>query len=467
VIIQQTRETGILPPVRGNLNSSFFGTFAKHRVLLRSLSLVLTVAIAMATTPVSIRAETTAADERMLEMHNIHNNENIKIVYKRNGKFIPEALQKLDHFMRDWRKDITIKMDPNLYDIIWQAHTELGSQEPIDLISGHRSAKTNNNLRSKGGGQARRSLHITGQAADLHFPDIKVQQLRNEGLILERGGVGYYPKSGIPFVHLDTGPVRHWPRLPRQELALLFPSGHSKHVPSDRRPLTKKDFNIALAQLQEKGGELPLALRKHMKASSSRTVLASLASDETTTTKVPLPAHKPQAKPQKARIVLASLTPSFDRSQSEPSADDALTQTQPQQSDTTSRMRLASHTSDRDLFDETPQYEPQTSDATDPEAFEDDLDELLESQPFPIVPYLTDTPVAHLDFTSKAPNVPLTMVHVLFGEKYHMLDTPFEGGLQISHMVWAQRLKGRAVDPTLKRVARNTPATPVQTARSR
>lgn len=436
----------------------------------RSLSLVLMVAMTLATTPVSIRAETTAADERMLEMHNIHNNENIKIVYKRDGKFIPDALKKLDHFMRDWRKDITIKMDPNLYDLIWKVHKELGSKEPIDLISGHRSAKTNNKLRRKRGGQARRSLHITGKAADVHFPDISMKQVRNEGLILERGGVGYYPKSGIPFVHLDTGPVRHWPRLPRQELALLFPSGHSKHVPSDRRPLTKKDFRVALASLREKGGDLPLALRKHMKASSSRTVLASLASDEKATTKVPLPAHKPQAKPQKARIVLASLTPSFERAQPEPNSNRALTQSQPQQSDTadgSSRMRLASHTSARDLFDETPQYEPQTADATDPLAYEDDLDELLESMPFPIVPYLTDKPVAHLDFTSKAPNVPLSMVHVLFGEKYHMLDTPFEGGLQISHMVWAQRLKGKAVDTSLKRVARKTPEKPVKTARSR
>jgi uncharacterized protein YcbK (DUF882 family) len=429
----------------------------------------------MATTPVSIRAAMAAADERVLEMRNIHNNERVKIVYKRDGKYIPEALKKLDHFMRDWRRDVTIKIDPKLYDLIWQAHKELGSKEPVDLISGHRSAKTNNKLRSKRGGQARRSLHITGKAADVHFPDIKTKQLRNAALILERGGVGYYPKTGVPFVHLDTGPVRHWPRLPRQELALLFPAGHSKHVPSDRRPLTKKDFRVALANLRENGGQLPLALRKHMKASSSRTVLASLASDKKTISKVPLPAHKPQTKTQKARIVLASLTPSFDRSQTESKFNRALTQTPPQQPDMadatkdnidSSRMRLASHTSDRDLFGKTPQYEPQSADATDPLAYEDDLDELLESQPFPIVPYLTDKPVAHLDFTSSAPNVPLSMVHVLFGEQYYMLDTQFEGGLQISHMVWAQRFQGTAVDTTLKRIARKTPAQPVKTARS-
>jgi hypothetical protein len=245
-------------------------------------------------------------------------------------------------------------------------------------------------------------------------------------------------------------------------------------VPSDRRPLSKKDFRIALANLREKGGQLPLALRKHMKASGSRTVLASLASDKKIATKVPLPAHKPQAKPQKARIVLASLTPSFDRAQPERNSNRALTQTPPQQQPdkagegvSKNASIMPSRNSAHDLFDETPQYEPQSADATDPLAYEDDLDELLESQPFPIVPYLTETPVAHLDFTSSAPNVPLSMVHVLFGEKYYMLDTQFEGGLQISHMVWAQRFKGKAVDATLKRVTRSTPAESVRTARSR
>jgi len=32
--------------------------------------------------------------------------------------------------------------------------------------------------------------------------------LRDAGLALARGGVGYYPESD--FVHLDTGPVRRW-----------------------------------------------------------------------------------------------------------------------------------------------------------------------------------------------------------------------------------------------------------------
>ncbi|HEY7645178.1 MAG TPA: DUF882 domain-containing protein, partial [Hyphomicrobiales bacterium] len=140
------------------------------------------------------------AEERRIELHNIHTKEDISIVYKRDGKFIPDALDKLNHFMRDWRRDKTVEIDPDLFDLIWDMHRELGSKKPVNLICGHRSGKTNEMLRKTRGGQAKASKHITGQAADIQFPDIPAKQLRNSALIREKGGVGYYPTSAIPFV---------------------------------------------------------------------------------------------------------------------------------------------------------------------------------------------------------------------------------------------------------------------------
>ena len=78
-------------------------------------------------------------------------------------------------------------------------------------------------------------------AADVHFPDVPIRELRDSALIRQKGGVGYYPTSGLPFVHMDVGRVRHWPRVSRPQLARLFPSGRSKHIPRDGRPLTKAD----------------------------------------------------------------------------------------------------------------------------------------------------------------------------------------------------------------------------------
>ncbi len=216
------------------------------------------------------------AEDRTLSMFNIHTKDTITVTFKRNGKYVPEALQALNHFMRDWRLDREIKMDPALIDLIWELHEELGSKEPVHLICGYRSSGTNEMLRRTVGGQARNSRHITGQAADLTFPDVPLKQLRYSALIHERGGVGFYPASGLPFVHVDTGNVRMWPRMPRMELAMLFPKGHSLLIPADGRPLTPADARIALAKAEAGGMERPWALmHKH-----AGPMLASLVSED-------------------------------------------------------------------------------------------------------------------------------------------------------------------------------------------
>jgi len=161
-------------------------------------------------------------------------------------------MKQINNIMRDWRREEPTEMDPGLIDTIWEIYQELGSQEPIHLVSGYRSKRTNDRLRRRGGGQARKSQHILGKAADIHLPDVSVKKLRNSALVREVGGVGYYPKSGLPFVHVDTGRVRHWPKIRRQELAALFPDGKSQHVPSDGRPITSRDSRIALAKLDKK-----------------------------------------------------------------------------------------------------------------------------------------------------------------------------------------------------------------------
>ena len=66
------------------------------------------------------------------------------VTFKKDGRYDPDALKQLNHFMRDWRKDQQRDMDPELVDLIWTLHQELGSKEPVKLICGYRSATTNN-----------------------------------------------------------------------------------------------------------------------------------------------------------------------------------------------------------------------------------------------------------------------------------------------------------------------------------
>ncbi|MGE3231002.1 MAG: DUF882 domain-containing protein, partial [Hyphomicrobium sp.] len=196
----------------------------------------------------ALAAQSTAAqagDDRTISFYHIHTQERLTIQYKKDGRFLPDALEKINWIMRDWRLNKAIAIDPNTIDIIWEMHRELGSHEPVSIICGYRSRGTNEMLRKTRGGQASQSQHITGKAVDIAFPDIPVKQLRYSAMIRERGGVGYYPTSGIPFVHVDTARVRHWPRMVRDELALLFPSGHSQHEPADGRPITPADVKAA------------------------------------------------------------------------------------------------------------------------------------------------------------------------------------------------------------------------------
>src|SRR5262249_8694359 len=198
--------------------------------------------------PSTVQHASASGETRTLSMFNIHTKEAITVTFKKDGRYDQDALKQLNHFMRDWRKDQQRDMDPELIDLIWTLHQQLGSQVPVKLICGYRTAGTNESLRRKGGGQAKASQHILGKAADIVFPDVAVKTLRNSALVQEWGGVGYYPTSGVPFVHVDTGRVRMWPRIPRLELAALFPSGHTQYVPIDGKPITPADYKLAMAK---------------------------------------------------------------------------------------------------------------------------------------------------------------------------------------------------------------------------
>jgi uncharacterized protein YcbK (DUF882 family) len=185
--------------------------------------------------PAGFQNASASGEARTLSMFNIHTKEAITVTFKKDGRYDQEALKQLNHFMRDWRKDQQRDMDPELIDLIWTLHQQLGSQVPVKLICGYRTASTNESLRRRGGGQAKASQHILGKAADIVFPDVAVKTLRNSALVQEWGGVGYNSTSGVPFVHVDTGRVRMWPRIPRLELAALFPKGQTKYLPPRRQ----------------------------------------------------------------------------------------------------------------------------------------------------------------------------------------------------------------------------------------
>jgi len=203
---------------------------------------------------VSLQNASAEGETRTLTFHHLHTGENITITYMRDGRYDDAALKKLDWFMRDWRKSQSTHMDPQLFDVLWHAYRELGATQPIEVVCGYRAPATNAMLRarSKSSGVAEFSQHTLGHAMDFYIPGVNLEKLREIGMRLQAGGVGFYPTSGSPFVHMDTGSIRHWPRMTYAQLTRVFPDGKTVHIPADGEPLPR--YEEARAEVLARGG---------------------------------------------------------------------------------------------------------------------------------------------------------------------------------------------------------------------
>ncbi len=171
--------------------------FSRRQLLLQGL--------AAAVMPFGVRA----APVRDLNLAHLHTREQIGLVYAQGERYLPDALDALNHFLRDHYSGAVGAMDPGLYDQLHRIRGLLGARASYEVISAYRAPDTNERLRQTGGGGvAVRSLHTQGRAIDVRLPGVPLQELRDAALSLRAGGVGYYPKDG--FVHIDTGRVRQW-----------------------------------------------------------------------------------------------------------------------------------------------------------------------------------------------------------------------------------------------------------------
>jgi uncharacterized protein YcbK (DUF882 family) len=265
--------------------------------------------------------DATALNEtRTLSFHHTHSDEDLTVTFKRDGRYDEEALKKLNHFLRDWRSQDSTTMNRHLFDIIWEVYRDVDGKKPIQIISAYRSPATNAMLRRRSSGVARFSQHMLGHAMDFYIPEVPLEQIRAAGLRLQRGGVGFYPTSGSPFVHLDTGSVRHWPRMTHDQLAKVFPDGRTVHL-SSSGPM--KGYELARADLERRGngdastGKMPNLFAALFKGGSKSAEeddeggSAPVKNDKPAPTSVAAvksadPVPTPRAKPVGATIQLAA-----------------------------------------------------------------------------------------------------------------------------------------------------------------
>jgi uncharacterized protein YcbK (DUF882 family) len=425
---------------------------------------------------------------RTISFFHIHTKETLTITYKKDGKYNDDALKKINWIMRDWRLNQATEMDPKTIDLLWEMHTELGSKEPIHIICGYRSEKTNNMLRRTVGGQAKKSKHMTGQAIDATFPDIPLKQLRWSAAIREVGGVGYYPTSGIPFVHVDTGAVRAWPRLPRNELALLFPNGRTKHQPADgRKARANKEVATQVAAYFEIRNnprptiiaEAPTPMLKspptqvarptpEARVASIEAEVFDAAPTETPAPKLvqaPRPATPPPSETERGHldqlVTLASLDPTdipahpqtaeTDRRQLDALVSTASVEApapRPQAAEIVLKKETQVASLDPgvlDLSKPSPTKAQPAGWAPAPE-FDEDHPEELSYRPFPVAPLLTQSASADDEALVKIVHPNLERTLDLLDDKQIVLPMRLRPGDQIAEVLWAQQFQGNAVD---------------------
>jgi uncharacterized protein YcbK (DUF882 family) len=145
---------------------------------------------------------------RTVSFENLHTGERLKVDYWVNGRYVPNAMGAVDQVLRDHRTNEVHAIDPELLDLLDALSRRLGSRAPYQVVSGYRSPATNAMLRAESDGVAAQSLHMEGMAIDIRVPGRSLRSVHRAALELERGGVGYYPRSD--FVHVDVGRVRRW-----------------------------------------------------------------------------------------------------------------------------------------------------------------------------------------------------------------------------------------------------------------
>ncbi len=147
--------------------------------------------------------------EGRLRFVNVWTDEQLDVIYRDEaGQYDLEALDDVNHLLRCHYTGEVGAIDVRVLEHVNLVQKRLGGNRDIQVTSGFRSPEYNALLVRSGRGAARNSLHVQGQAMDIRIPGIHPKTVRKVALELGYGGVGYYPRS--KFVHLDSGPFRHW-----------------------------------------------------------------------------------------------------------------------------------------------------------------------------------------------------------------------------------------------------------------
>lgn len=178
-----------------------------RRAFLRTVTVGTALAVSRLALPFDAWAS--RLPEGRVRLYNLQTDERLSVTYRTDsGAYDQDALNELNHFLRCHHTNEMTTMDVQLIEFVNLVQRRIGGRRDVYIVSGYRSPEYNEQLIKMGTRAARHSYHVLGQAVDVQIPGVPLRTLREVALRLGCGGVGYYPRG--KFVHLDSGPFRHW-----------------------------------------------------------------------------------------------------------------------------------------------------------------------------------------------------------------------------------------------------------------
>ena len=173
---------------------------------------------------------------RRLQLRHAHTGDRFSGIYHDGRTADPVAMSDLSLVLADSRTRAVRPFDPRAIDALWQVgqRAGIGSGEFL-IYSGYRTPETNAAVDGAGDSQ-----HLRAAALDVHVPAERLEVFRDTALRLGLGGVGVYAQRG--FVHLDSGPVRHWGDVSAEAIAA------AAAAPGRRRPQPPPDPLARMAE---------------------------------------------------------------------------------------------------------------------------------------------------------------------------------------------------------------------------
>jgi uncharacterized protein YcbK (DUF882 family) len=148
--------------------------------------------------------------QRSIVMEHPESHERINVIYFHDGHYDATAMHAINRLCRDRRADFTGPMDPELIDFLVDLRTRLGLPPSVtfEILSGYRTASTNEYLARGNKNVALESKHLHGWAVDFRITGVNGRAIVEIAKTMQRGGAAFYPSSN--HVHVDIGNIRTW-----------------------------------------------------------------------------------------------------------------------------------------------------------------------------------------------------------------------------------------------------------------